>query len=223
MKFKSVVVQRSAYEGTKQAEAILRAARRVFVRDGPGAFSARRVAREAELSLGSVQHVFPTVDSLLLAMLEHVITSYDDAYQRMLSELPFDPHARWQAVLGYLIEDLFDPDTRGLFFGLWSSSCTNRLAAQLMHEAYTYHRDNVARFIAEVRPDLDRSACEILALQVIALIDGSMIFTAPHSRLVSKPILIAALKASISQLVLGAKARERRDDGARGKRGTASA
>src|SRR3974390_1578201 len=100
MRFKSVVVRRSTYEGTKKAKVILRAAATVFVRDGASAFSARRVAREARLSLGSLQHVFPTAESLLLGMLEDVITSYDEAYQRRLAKLPFDPAARWAAGVG---------------------------------------------------------------------------------------------------------------------------
>ena len=201
MRFKSVVVRRSTYEGTKQAKVILRAARTVFVRDGASAFSARRVAREARLSLGSLQHVFPTAESLLLGMLEDVITSYDEAYQRMLAKLPFDPAARWQAVVGYLIDDIFDAGTRGIFFGFWSSSCSNPLAAKLLREAYAYHRDNISRFISEVRPDLDRRGCEILAMQVIALIDGSMIFTAPRSNFLPRRALTSALKSSISRLI----------------------
>ena len=204
MKFQSVVVRRTEYEGTKQAEAILLAARRVFARDGAAGFSARGVAKEAGLSLGSVQHVFPTVDALLLAMLEHVITRYDEAYQRMLEALPFDPQKRWDATQTYLLEDIFKDDTRRLFFGFWSMSCSHPLAAQLLQEAYAYHRDNLSRFIASTRPDLRQADCDLLAIQVAAMIEGSMIFTAPRSRLVSRRSLIEGLRRSIWTLIHGA-------------------
>ena len=72
------------------------AARKVFISEGPTAFSTRRVAKEATLGLGSVQHVFPTTDSLVTAMFEDIVTSYDVAYQEMVAKLPFNGEAPFQ-------------------------------------------------------------------------------------------------------------------------------
>jgi AcrR family transcriptional regulator len=195
--------RRTPYDGKKQAQNILRAARRVFLRDGPGGFSARRVAKEAKLGVGSVQHVFPTTEALLAGLFEDVVAGYDAAYEQLLAGLPFNPRARFEAIVSYLVDDLADQDTRRLFFGLWALSCHNAHVARLMESAYAYHRDNMAGYIAALRTDLSDDACRLLAIQVIAMIDGGMIFTAPRSRIVAARDFTAALKRSVLALVAG--------------------
>jgi AcrR family transcriptional regulator len=177
MRFKTVRVSRTHREGTKQADAILRAARKVFIKDGPSGFSARRVADEAALSLGSVQHVFPTVDSLLVAMLEYVISDYEKQYVALARGLPFTSEARLSAIIDYLIDDVFKQDTRCFFFGFWVLSCHNKLVSRLFTEAYAYHAETLAATIAAVRSDCDEAGCLAIARQVAALIEGWMIFT----------------------------------------------
>ena len=115
MRFNSPAIPRTDYQGAKQAGRILRAARTVFVRDGAAVFSARSVAREAGLSLGSVQHVFPTIAALMTGMLEHVITGYDLAYRKMVAQLPFSGDARLKAALDVLLRDICRQDTRRFF------------------------------------------------------------------------------------------------------------
>jgi AcrR family transcriptional regulator len=204
MRFRSPRVARSRYEGTKQADAILRAARVLFIREGATGFSARRVAREARLSLGSVQHVFPTADSLLVAMFEYVINSYDARYQALIGKLPLDARARWRAVVDILVDDVFDPDTRRFFFGFWSLSCHNRLVGTLLKEGYAYHTANLAGFIGGVHPGLTEEQCRATARQVAALIEGWMVYTPPGLAAPARRQLRATLVAGIGALVAGA-------------------
>src|SRR5580700_8043813 len=96
-------IESRPYLNNKQATRILEAARKVFVREGPAAFSARRVAKAANLSLGSVQHVFPTTNELVTAMIEHVNDGYEAAYREMAERLPFSAEERLDAVIGYLL------------------------------------------------------------------------------------------------------------------------
>ena len=63
---------------------ILRAAVNRFTRDGAAAFTARGVAKEAGVSLGSVQHIFPSKQKLLKAMLEFKLTEYEAVFQQVL-------------------------------------------------------------------------------------------------------------------------------------------
>lgn len=230
MRFLSARIRRTDYEGTKQADKILRAARAVFAREGAAGFSARRVAKEAGLSLGSVQHVFPTSDALLVAMLESVITAYDERYREMVSRLPLSAKARWEAVIDFLVEDICRPDTRRLFFGFWALACHNRLASALLREAYDYHRGNLGAFVAAVRPDLDEDACRRVGTQVAALIEGSMLYTAAGPKAESTVELRATVKAGVAALVAAAQPTARTGAGsaevplsARGSRRTSAA
>lgn len=204
MRFRSPRVARSRYEGTKQADAILRAARALFIREGATGFSARRVAREAGLSLGSVQHVFPTADSLLVAMFEYVVNSYDARYQALIGKLPLNARARWEAVVDVLVDDVFDPDTRRFFFGFWSLSCHNRLVGALLKEGYAYHTTNLAGFVAGAHPDLSEEQCRGTAQQVAALIEGWMVYTPPGLTAPARRQLRATLKAGIDSLLANA-------------------
>lgn len=201
MRFRSPRVARSRYEGTKQADAILRAARAVFIRDGASGFSARRVGREAGLSLGSVQHVFPTADALLVGMFEYVVNSYDARYQAMTGTMPVSGPARWAAVVDVLVDDIFDPDTRRFFFGFWALSCHNRLVGTLVREGYAYHIANIAGFIAGARPDLSEDQCRARARQVAAMIEGWLVYVRPGLSAAERRQLREDLKAGINAVV----------------------
>jgi len=222
MRFKTVRVSRTHREGTKQADAILRAARKVFIKDGPSGFSARRVADAAALSLGSVQHVFPTVDALLVAMLEYVISDYEKQYEALARGLPFTSEARLSAIIDYLIDDVFKQDTRCFFFGFWVLSCHNKLVSQLFTEAYAYHAESLAANIAAVRPDCDEAACLAIARQVAALIEGWMVFTTRGLDSAEGKRRRELLRDGVDTLVRNSNGRTRSDapDSRRRRRGT---
>jgi AcrR family transcriptional regulator len=201
MRFRVPELKRGSHEGTRQAENILRAARRVFARDGAASFSTRRVAREARLGLASVQHVFPTTESLLVAMVESIVNGYGAAYQDMMVRLPPNARIRLLGVLDFLLEDLCSEDTRSVFFGLWSSGCHSRLIARLLDQGYAFQRDSVAGFNAAVRADLSPHDCRQLSATDIAMLDGSMIFTASGSRVMPRREFLAHLRHSIIDLI----------------------
>jgi AcrR family transcriptional regulator len=83
MKFQFLAKPHVQYDESLKSVKILRAAKRVFVRNGGAAFSARGVAKEAKVSLGAVQHFFPSKNDLLAAMLEYVISDCSSSYRSM--------------------------------------------------------------------------------------------------------------------------------------------
>ncbi|WP_020384714.1 TetR/AcrR family transcriptional regulator, partial [Corynebacterium doosanense] len=72
------------------AQLVMDAVVRVLVRDGLDGLSVRRVAAEAGISIGAVQHHFATKDALLVAAAEHVTTQFksraDELTRRALAE-----------------------------------------------------------------------------------------------------------------------------------------
>jgi len=191
-------IESRPYQQNKQSRRILAAAREVFIREGAAAFSARRVAKAAKLSLGSVQHVFPTTDELLTAMLEHVNGDYDAAYRAMAEKLPFSPEQRLAAALDYLLQDICKADTRKFWFGFWALSCHNKHAELLLKQAYQQHCKNVAGFIGAARAHFSDTRCSELAVQIIALIDGTMLFTGMSKKtLTIRSPLISRVRTTI--------------------------
>jgi AcrR family transcriptional regulator len=191
-------IESRPYQQNKQSRRILVAAREVFIREGAAAFSARRVAKAAKLSLGSVQHVFPTTDELITAMLEHVNDDYDAAYRAMAEKLPFSPEQRLTAALDYLLQDICQADTRRFWFGFWALSCHNKHAESLLKQAYQHYCNNVAGFIGAARAHFSDARCSELAVQIIALIDGTMLFTGmARKALTLRSPLISRLRTTI--------------------------
>ncbi|MCC7461123.1 MAG: TetR/AcrR family transcriptional regulator [Gammaproteobacteria bacterium] len=201
MKSRAPALQSSFHQGTRQAANILRAARQVFARDGAASFSTRRVAREAKLGLASVQHVFPTTESLLIAMVESIVNSYHDAYRDRIAELPLNARTRLAGILDYLLEDVCNEKTRRVFFGLWDYGCHRGLVARLLDQGYARQRDSLAGFIAAVRSDLSDDDCRMLAATIIVMIDGSMIFTAADSRVIPQREFLAHLRQVMLNLI----------------------
>jgi AcrR family transcriptional regulator len=165
---------------------ILRAAVDLFVNEGWGAFTARGVARQAGVSLGSVQYLFPTKDLLLQGMLEFVLADYEAIYARVAAELPFNGEQRLLGVVDHLIDDLWRDRTRRFFFNFWALSCHNPFAARLLEETYTHHQRRIAAYVGAARPGLSEQACLDLALSITALVDGMMIYTGPRARAASR-------------------------------------
>jgi AcrR family transcriptional regulator len=173
---------------------ILQAAIRLFIKAGGSGFTARGVAKEAGLSLGAVQHFFRTRDQLLAAMLQQFLSDYGRAYDRLAAELPFNGEARLMGALDFLIADSWRPDARRFFFNLYALSCHNPFVACLFNEVYAHHRRRIAGFIGAARPKLSEQQCYDLALEVAALLEGLMVYTAPGSE-------NARLRAPLTQLI----------------------
>lgn len=180
---------------------IMRAAFALFVRDGGAAFSARGVANEARVSLGSVQYIFPTKDLLLAGMLEYVLAEYEGIYRKVAAELPFNGEARLLGVIDHLVTDLWREDTRKFFFNFWALSCHNSFAGQLLDATYAHHRKRIAAYIGAARSGLSEQTCLDLALQVSALIDGLMIYTGPRAKLVKRDKLVKMTKDTVMTLL----------------------
>ena len=175
------------------AQRILRAARRLFVRNGGAGFSARGVAKEAGLSLGAVQHFFPSKEALLAATLEHVLAEFRRAYERLQEELPFNAEARLLGVIDLLVADVWRQDSRKFFLGLHALSCHNRFAERLLNAMCEHHQRRLAGFIGAARPHLTEQQCLDLALQLCAMLDGLMIYTGPRSHTITPHARLAGV------------------------------
>jgi AcrR family transcriptional regulator len=205
--------QRSATQDSALAdrgsERILKAARRVFVASGGSSFSARGVAKEAGVSLGAVQHFFKTRDALLAATIEHVLADFRREYDRVEEELPFDAEGRLLGAIDVLVRDVWRQSSRNFFFALYALSCHNAFAEKLLNEIYAHHQRRLAMYIAAARPKLGERRCLDIALQIGAMIDGLMIYTAPGSNAVKpRNRLNELVKATVLRLISQSNASE---------------
>ena len=190
---KGVAVRsRPARRRTAETRArILAAGRRLFVDEGWAAFTTRRVAREAGVSLGSLQHFFPCKEQLLAGMLEDIIAAYGQQFAELETRLPQGGQERLLAAVQFLVDDIWRPESRQFFLNLFAASCHSAAAGRLLNDVYAHHRRRIAGYIAAARPDLTERQCLDLGLLVAALIDGLMIYTAPDAKAVSSRAYLA--------------------------------
>jgi len=181
---------------------VVRAAKLVFLRSGGGQFSIRGVAKQAGMSMGAVQHFYPTRDQLVAAVLEYVTNDYEAEWERVCRELPFNGEDRLMRAVDYLAADILQQETRQFFFALWALSCHNKFAATLQEEMYAHHSRNIATFVGAARPDFSEKSCLETAMQIVVLIDGLMLFTAPGAKhFPSRAALSRMIKRAVRKLI----------------------
>lgn len=176
------------------AQLILEAVVRVLVHDGLDGLSVRRVAAEAGVSIGAVQHHFPTKDSLLVAAADHVSTQFqwraDDVTRRALAEQ--GPTAAFLAFCQLLANaapggDQEAEDTAASIVWLWyAAKATQRgVVGDAFTTGWSQTEDYLRGVIAALFPHLDASE---EAGHLLAVLDGLAIARAaepermPHAR-----------------------------------------
>jgi AcrR family transcriptional regulator len=203
MRFTIRSPEHKPYDESAGTLKVVRAAKQVFLRSGGGTFSIRGVAKEAGMSMGAVQHFYPTRDQLVAAMLEYVTNEYEAEWERVCRDLPFNGEDRLMRAVDYLAADILQQETRQFFFALWALSCHNKFAAALQEEMYAHHTRNMAAFVGAARPDFRERQCLEAAMQIVVLIDGMMLFTAPNTRhFASRTALARMVKRAVTKLIL---------------------
>jgi AcrR family transcriptional regulator len=202
MRFAIRSPEHKPYDESAGTLKVVRAAKLVFLRSGGSQFSIRRVAKEAGMSMGAVQHFYPTRDQLIAAVLEHVTNEYETAWEKVSRDFPFNGEDRLMRAIEYLAGDIMQTETRQFFFALWALSCHNKFAATLQDEMYGHHSRNMAAFIGAARPDFGERQCLEAAVQIAALTDGLMLFTAPGAKhFPSRAALVRTVKRAVKKLL----------------------
>jgi AcrR family transcriptional regulator len=163
-------------KGAETRRALLATSREQFVQHGYAAFSLRSVAKAAGVSLGHLQHFFPTKNALVTAMLSDASADYLRTYDTYTRSLDLQPWSRLEAVLRYLLDDARNPETVRFFVELWAVTNHDDDAHDVLRTHYLRNRQSFWPLVREVRPDLTDETAEALALQIIAMVDGLIVF-----------------------------------------------
>ena len=177
MRFQFSSTRRSGREDSPKARQILKSARRLLIRKGFTEFSARGVAKEAKVSLGALQYCFPTLHALLASTLEYVVNGYESHYQKLQLRIEGSAEARLYALLDYLVDDNWKPETRKIFCGIWGLSVHSTFARRMMYEMYSFQIGRVSDFIGAASPNMSARQCRDLASQLMAMIEGFCLFS----------------------------------------------
>jgi len=161
-------------KGKARIEQILNAARQLFTDGGYSQMTMRQVADQVGISLSNVQHYFPSRESLLRALLESVMNSYDPAVDEIRKTIA-SPRARLIAAVRYFLEDVKQAETERLFVEIWSLATREPVAREIFDMMYSHHRQTLAGLIAEANPALPAATVKLRAAIVAMQIEGLML------------------------------------------------
>ena len=144
----------------------------LLVADGYEGISIRRVATAAGVSIGAVQHHFPTKDALLAAAMDRVSQQFEERLERRLA-----PGAGPAEVLRAVADELLSAgEERRPASVIWlvrmARAAVHEPTAEVHRRGWRQVEDLLAALIAAVRPDLTDQAARDEATLLLALLDG---------------------------------------------------
>ena len=167
--------------GQETAQRILDVARRLFIEEGHGKLTMRRIAKAAGMSPGNLSYYYPTRADLLADLLQYVIDGYVKQLESLRDAASDDADEQFRAVLGFVFNDLGTRETTLFFPELWVLANRDDWIAQQMEKMYAQYRAILAEVIGLINPALDPSRKSDLALMISASIEGHTVFVG-HGR-----------------------------------------
>lgn len=138
-------------------------------------FSLRKVAVRAGISIGKLQHQFPSKEELIREMLDVVISGYLDDFASVI-ESSASAEEQLYKVLKHVVDDLTTKETTIFFPELWSLANHEPVVCDLMNEMYGRYQNVYHGIIRAINPELSDEQIEKTALFIAASLEGHTIF-----------------------------------------------
>ncbi|WP_136163063.1 TetR/AcrR family transcriptional regulator [Sphingomonas flavalba] len=165
--------------GNATARRIVEAALETLSVAGIRDFTMRGIAKRAGVRLSGVQYYFPTMEALVLALIDHVVQRYRDAYAAALTG-ETDAAARLKAVIAFNLSDIAREDTRRLFVNLWPLLETQAdYSGSLTLKLYAPQFALLGERILDLRPGIGADEARRRAELISAVIEGLFVTLPP--------------------------------------------
>ncbi|MDE1180039.1 MAG: TetR/AcrR family transcriptional regulator [Paraburkholderia sp.] len=157
---------------------ILEAAIRVFASEGNVGFTQRRVAAEAQIRLGTLQHYFGSRDTLLIATIEEVARRYLEQYRSISSDASLSASARLEAVLDDVFDALTDSDNvvSPFAFECWCLAEHQPAVRDLMVEVSKEFQALFSGLVAQINDTLPVEECRLRGALLYSHWEGLIVF-----------------------------------------------
>ncbi len=154
---------------------ILQAATQIFIQEGYAELTLRRVAKDVDIRLSTVQHYFDSREALIAALIDERIQHYKNSYAELKTRIGIDSEAKARAIVRFLLDDSLSADTCGFFTQIWAMGFQKADSRAQLSDMYESHRQDLAGIVASLRPDLDERECFQRATMMSSMIEGSLI------------------------------------------------
>lgn len=162
--------------GTETVDAIIKAALRVLIDEGAGAFTIRRIAAECGMKVGNVSYHFPRKEQLIQVLLDDILQSYDKVLERTVRQPGLDAEERLRLIIVLCLDDIAGKRTTRLFTELWALANHNAFVDDRIRVFYHSVHDTIAEYVAELNPALNEDEVRSVAIFISAAMEGSTPF-----------------------------------------------
>ena len=160
-------------KGLERAGEILDAARAVFAGEGYAKLSMRGVAARVGITLGTVQHYYPTKEALFEAMLLRTLEELQASADRMAqAEAGASPAAQFRDAMRYFIRELGSEVNLATFTELKALSMREPFAAGVMEQVFTRARMSVGRRVRALVPAVSHKELNLRSALIVAQLMG---------------------------------------------------
>ncbi|MFK7733555.1 MAG: GAF domain-containing protein [Pseudomonadales bacterium] len=157
-------------------DVILKVASTLMATEGSASFSVRKVAREAGISIGHLQHYFPDKHSLLKALLDNLAERFDHIYNDDIRAMP-NPIDRLTVCAIAVLDEAENSAINQLMHEMWAISGRDEKLATSIQKIYAGLCKELGALIIEANPELDITEAELRAATGISLLSGSFLLT----------------------------------------------
>lgn len=162
-------------KGNERVAAILDAARSVLVEEGFAALSFREVGKRTGMTVGNVGYYFPSKESLLVALAEHIFDRWDARFRRHVPPGLDDAHAIFTHSIRFMIEENKRPKTKSLLLEMWAMANRSRSIARMMDTFYGRMRGWIEAMLVEIDPGTSPGTRTLRAALITAQIEGLLL------------------------------------------------
>ena len=162
--------------GTETVDAILKAALRVLINEGAGAFTIRRIATECGMKVGNVSYHFPRKELLIQVLLDDLLESYDKLLENRVRQPDLSTEERLRLLIVLCLEDIAGIRTTRLFTELWALANHNAFIADRVRAFYQKVHDFIGEYVAALNPALAPDDVRTVALFISAAMEGTTPF-----------------------------------------------
>lgn len=163
-------------KGKKRIESVLKAARRIFVKQGYAGCTMRNIAKQSGTTVGNLQHFFPNKSKLLHDLLEYTVHDFLVGFEAIINDPDKTGEEKLIAYIGTIF-DAFPTEEKTKFYPeFWALSNHNKHAAKLLEDLYENGLVPLIQIINEINPKLTKREQREIAISIVGWVEGSVVF-----------------------------------------------
>lgn len=162
--------------GTETVDAIIKAALRVLIDEGAGAFTIRRIASECGMKVGNVSYHFPKKELLIQVLLDDILQGYGKVLDRTVRQPGLDAEERLRLIIVLCLDDIAGKRTTRLFTELWALANHSVFVADRVRVFYHSVHDIISEYVSDLNPALNADEVRSVAVFISASMEGSTPF-----------------------------------------------